>query len=63
MYIRICGSTCAKSVPAVHPCNDAHTQSDRTAHATAARRRKLAHFPVDDIVEEIELRQSMCEVF
>ena len=24
---------------------------------------KLAHFPVDDIVEEIELRQSMCEVF
>jgi hypothetical protein len=24
---------------------------------------KLAHFPVDDIVEELELRQSMCEVF
>ena len=24
---------------------------------------KLAHFPVDDIVEELELRQSMFEVF
>ena len=59
MYIGICSSTCATAVPGGHTGNDTHTRPDRTAHETG----KAAHGPADDVVEELELRQGVLEVF
>ena len=63
MHIGICGSTCTKR------CREGTRATTRTHDPIArhAQRRpdagKPAHCPAADVVEELELRQSMCEVF
>ena len=63
MYMRISGSTCAKAVPGVHPGSDT-THDPITRHK---QRRPNAgettHRPAYGVVEELQLRQSMCKVF
>ena len=63
MYMRISGSTCAKAVPGVHPGSD-------TTHDPIARHKQrrpcadeTAHPAADNVVEELEPRRTMVEVF
>ena len=63
MYMRISGSTCAKAVPGVHPGSD-------TTHDPIARHKQrrpnageTTHRPAYGVVEELELRHRVCEVF
>ena len=63
MYIRIHGSTCTNTVPGGYPGN----VSEYAPIAAHVPRRpstgKRAGRPADDILEELELRQRLCEVF
>ena len=63
MHIGICGSTCTKR------CREGTRATTRTHDPIArhTKRRpstgKAAHGPADDVVEELELRQGVLEVF
>ena len=66
MYIGICGCHMRKSGAA----RRAHGQRPRSTHDRIARHTKrrpstgkAAHGPADDVVEELELRQGVLEVF
>ena len=63
MYISVCGSTCAKTVPAVHPRATTRRHDPIARHA---QRRptpaETARRPAGGVVEEPELRQWMFEV-
>ena len=52
-----------KSGAGMHPGDDTRTHSDRGTRATAPQHRQARRRARDAVVEELELRQRVCEMF